>query len=124
MATPPAPVHEDIEVAPRRSLLPDIEEINSSLRHKGVKRSDPPRADDARVELDQRRSFRTGFGLVMLVTAALLMLYSRADWVVESFPGLDGAMRGYVSAVNDMRLWLDDKAAALLVRLNDDGTGG
>jgi len=101
------------EGAPRRDLLPDIEEINSSLGTKGLKRS-APAGDTPEVDTRaQRRGFRLGFGLMLLLAAALILYYMHAGWVSETFPALADTTDAYVEAADSFRVWLDDRARQL-----------
>jgi predicted Zn finger-like uncharacterized protein len=96
--------------AARRDLLPDIDEINSTLR------SDADRAayagGESGVEVERRRGFRMGFGLVLLLVAALIGLYAGADWLARTVPALEPALSAYVTMANGFRAWLDGLLAA------------
>lgn len=95
---------------PRRDLLPDIEEINSSLRAKSVLRSGATAAltEEEREERARRgRGFRIGFSSILLVALFAILLYSYADTVVETIPGLRAPIEVYVSQINAFRIWLD-----------------
>ena len=94
--------------AARRDLLPDIEEINSTLR---------ATSDRAQAQMDdvdalpdirkRRRGFRSGFVLVMILAVALAMAYIMAPRIIAQMPGAAPTMRSYVAAVDSGRLWLD-----------------
>ncbi len=100
-APPPAPARP----AARRDLLPDIEEINSSL--KGAE--PPPPSEPGMEEAIQSnaRGFRSGFAVAMLIAALLLLAYVAAPRIVAMVPAAEGAVNGYVAAVDGLRLWLD-----------------
>ena len=101
----------------RRDLLPDIEEINSSLRHSSDRRNSdrrPARAHDhdaahdpRDVATENRRGFSLGFSLTLLIAAVLLALYVFAPALAEAVPALTPAVDGYVAAVDQLRLMLD-----------------
>jgi predicted Zn finger-like uncharacterized protein len=99
----------------RRGLLPDIEEINSSLRHSSDRRSTLAHDRDAsRAAVDPRdvttaepRGFGLGFSLTLLIAMLLLALYVFAPVLAEAVPALTPAVDGYVAAVDQLRLMLD-----------------
>ncbi len=101
-APPPAPP----KPATRRDLLPDIEEINSSL--KGG--AEPPALSEAAQEeigQSNARGFRSGFAVAMLVAVLGLAAYVAAPRIVAMVPAAEGAVNAYVAAVDGARLWLD-----------------
>lgn len=106
-ATPPRP-------AARRDLLPDIEEINSSL-----KGSDPLPQDDYEIATAaESRSFRSGFALTLVLALLAAAVYTAAPRIVAHIPATEAYMTSYVGAVDNARLWLDGamKAATQAVR--------
>jgi predicted Zn finger-like uncharacterized protein len=110
----PAPTTTRRSEVPRRDLLPDIEEINSSLRAKSVLRSGAAAAltEEEREERARRgRGFRIGFSSILIVALFALLLYSYADSIVQSAPGLTGPIEAYVNQINALRLWLDGQMA-------------
>jgi len=111
---PPLPIADDIakggEKAARRDLLPDIDEINSTLRAAGDR--DAPIAaevDAEAVAQDRRKGFRIGFGLSLLILGALAALYSYAPQVAEALPGLSAALDQYTGGVDALRVWLAEQ---------------
>lgn len=101
-APPPAPP----KPATRRDLLPDIEEINSSL--KGG--AEPPALSEAAQEeigQSNARGFRSGFAVAMLVAVLGLAVYVAAPRIVAMVPAAEGAVNAYVAAIDGARLWLD-----------------
>ncbi len=119
------PPMTEARVAARRDLLPDIEEINSTLR------ATSDRAQQADVEIDalpdikpRRRGFRSGFVLMMIVAVALAMAYIMAPRIVAQIPGSAPAMKAYVASVEGGRLWLDrvmKSASGSLRNFSGDG---
>ncbi|MBS0126053.1 zinc-ribbon domain-containing protein [Thetidibacter halocola] len=107
--------------ASRRDLLPDVEEINQTLRS-----SSQPRAVDmaARRSLDEveesekRGGFTRGFALVVLVAALAVGVYVSAPRLAVTFPGLTDALSAYVAAVDQGRAWLDARVAEMLLMLD------
>lgn len=103
--------------AARRELLPDIEEINSTLRATS-ERGDEAAALDAPETLARRRSgFRMGFSTALLVSAALLALYVLAPTVAKTVPALEPAITSYVASVDSGRVWLDERMRSLTAAL-------
>lgn len=115
----------EARAAARRDLLPDIEEISSTLR------ANSDRAQAAAEEIDalpdikpQRRGFRSGFVLMMILAVALAMTYVMAPRIVAQIPGSAPAMKAYVAAVDSGRLWLDGvmkSASGSLRSFSEDG---
>ena len=92
----------------RRDLLPDIEEINSTLR------ANADRAKDADDEIEalpnlrpKRGGFRSGFVLMMILAVVFAMAYIMAPRIIAQISGSAPTLRVYVSAVDAGRLWLD-----------------
>ncbi|MBF9050886.1 thioredoxin [Roseobacter sp. HKCCD9010] len=102
---------------PRRDLLPDIEEINSTLRATSDRNANEQEASDVET-VDgaprRRRGARLGFALVLFITAALVAIYSNAVQIAERVPQASPALQAYVTQVNAARLWLDDLAQGVL----------
>lgn len=107
---------------PRRDLLPDIEEINSTLRPGSEARDE---GDSAIVATAPKRmAFRTGFFSVLLVTLVLVMLYTMAPQLAARFPGTATTLTAYVATVDALRVWLDglmQSAAGGLRNLTGEG---
>lgn len=111
--TPAAEVAAGAAVAgaARRDLLPDIDMINSTLRS-DAERGAAHAGDDEDMVVERRRGFRTGFGLVLLIVAALILLYVAAGWLAQTVPALAPLLAAYVEAANGFRAWLDGLLAA------------
>lgn len=115
----------------RRELLPDVEEINSTLRVGNDRRPaeaadhDMPGAPQSRAtttDTAQRAGFLRGFTIPLVVTAALIVLYVQAPRVVGLLPGLAGPLGAYVVAVDGLRGWLDRQALTWLTTLDAAAT--
>lgn len=109
------------KAAARRDLLPDIEEINSTLR---------PSDAEAMQDVDSlpdlsrrsRSGFRSGFSLVLLLAVIIVALYIMAPRISEQIPGAAAAMTSYVEVIDGMRAQLDQliqKATAMLRGASD-----
>lgn len=105
------------KAAARRDLLPDIEEINSTLRPSDAL-SDPDDVDSLPdLSRRARSGFRSGFSLMLLLAVIIVAIYIMAPRISEQIPGAAGAMAAYVEVIDGMRAQLDQliqKATALL----------
>ncbi len=118
----PAPLEVDTEAAlkasgSRRDLLPDIDEINSTLRATSERGSAAGVAEEISATARQRRGFRLGFGLVLFVLGAFAAGYSYAPDISTNVPQLESLLLSYVDMVNSGRAWLEDSVAGLVERL-------
>jgi predicted Zn finger-like uncharacterized protein len=100
----------------RRDLLPDIEEINSSLRP-ADERGDvilTPEAGTA----PRRSGFGVGFMLVVLAAVIGVGVYILADRLKLAVPATAGAIDAYVAWADGMRFWLEGLAQDWVARLS------
>lgn len=98
--------------ASRRELLPDIEEINSSLRSDAErKETDTNLPDD---DAAKRKGFRRGFMTVLLIILIFVALYVFADQIAAAVPAIADILQRYVDAIDVGRIWLDDNVQAML----------
>lgn len=110
--------------APRgRGRLPDIEQINSTLRASADRAGEAAAHDTPQVLARQRSGFRLGFTLVMGIAVVLAALYSFAPRLGAAVPPLAPALGAYVGAVNDGRVWLDGQLRGVIETLQPH-TGG
>lgn len=97
----------------RRDLLPDIEEINSTLRS-----TDQPRRGEASEEIAAaperaaRTGFRRGFLTVLAIMVLALLLYIYADDIAAAVPAAEPVLTGYVGWIDGLRGWLDARVLA------------
>lgn len=98
---------EDADSASRRDLLPDIDEINSTLNATSARPGEEPTADVIQETRRHRSGFRMGFSLVIIVVAVLIALYLFATEISATVPALEGPMAAYVDWGNGVRLWFD-----------------
>jgi predicted Zn finger-like uncharacterized protein len=118
VAANPAPP----ETTSRRSRLPDIEEINSTLRPQDMlsgKDSGPAadEDDDDAAAQSGSGSFRAGFLLVIALAVVLTVVYAMAPQIAQAVPALDDALAAYVKTVDGLRLWLDGALRGLIESL-------
>jgi hypothetical protein len=85
--------------APRKDLLPDIDEINSSLRPAGLAGGERTEAEEA----EHRRGFRMGFIGVVGIVVLGIVTYTQAPTIAGAFPGTEPALIGYVDWANGIR---------------------
>lgn len=98
----------------RRELLPDIEEINSSL--KPARQPSVAPEDDAPAAAG-RSGFRSGFVLMLVLAATVVAVYVLAPVLARQVPQAAPALEGYVAQVDALRLWLDDLLRSLTASL-------
>lgn len=93
----------------RRDMLPEIEEINSTLRASSEKRAGASAAIAETLDADSatKSGFRSGFVLMLILAVALLVAYVMAPKLAQQFPAAAGALQAYVMAVDAARLLLD-----------------
>ena len=94
----------------KRGVLPDIEEINSTLR---AADTTPAAPIGDRVAPPRKSGFTRGFALAILAILALVMVYSNAPQIAELLPQADPYLSTYVTWVDKMRLWLDTQVTEL-----------
>ncbi|WP_164880998.1 zinc-ribbon domain-containing protein [Paenirhodobacter huangdaonensis] len=110
--------------APRgRGRLPDIEQINSTLRASADRAGEAAAHDTPQVLARQRSGFRLGFTLVMGLAAVLAVLYGFAPRLGAAAPPLAPALGAYVGAVNDGRIWLDGQLRGVIETLQPHTKG-
>lgn len=113
----PAPATPPADPGSRRNLLPDIEEINSSLRAAGAA---SPRTELGPVRepippaTAKKGGFMRGFALVVILGVALWMIYANASQIAKAVPQADPMLSAYVALVDQARIWLDAQASGLL----------
>ena len=88
-----------------RDLLPNIEEINSTLRPDSP--TTGPAAEAEPALMRSGRGFRLGFGLMLICALGLILLYASAPQLAQSVPVLSGVLEAYVTLVDGLRIWLD-----------------
>ena len=99
----------------RRDLLPDVEEINSTLRPSEAAvpdfiQSGPPQSE--------QRGFRSGFLMVMTVAIIGTAIYTAAPSLSVMVPALAGPLEVFVGAVDSLRLSLDGIMQSATVAIN------
>lgn len=95
--------------ATRREMLPDIEEINSTLRASSERREDPDEMVESLPDLTKprRSAFRSGFVIMVSLAVLVAVAYILAPKIIEQIPGSEPMMKSYVAAVDQARVYLD-----------------
>ncbi|MEM9031709.1 MAG: hypothetical protein AAGB18_03610, partial [Pseudomonadota bacterium] len=98
-----------VENPARKALLPDVDEINSTLTANSDRSAPIPVEPGIPQELARKRrgGFRLGFALVLLVTAALIAVYLYAPTLGARFPTFEPMLAAYVDWANGMRQSID-----------------
>ena len=110
----PAPAMADPEKPQaRRDLLPEIDEINSTLRATSERRDGEAGAVAEALGKNGRNGFRRGFVLTLLAAVVAAAVYISAPQISQKFPQTAPALTAYVQKVDAMRLWLDGTLLSL-----------
>ena len=99
----------------RRDLLPDIEEINSSLR--SAEERDADELAEHPPQRPRRGGFRTGFTAIVVVAAVGMAIYLAADTITAAVPAAEPVLDDYVAWVDRTRIWLDGVAQDWIRRI-------
>ncbi|WP_299418730.1 zinc-ribbon domain-containing protein [uncultured Shimia sp.] len=102
----------------RRDLLPDIEEINSTLRTTGDSPRNPDLGQKSANKASRARGFRLGFALVLLIAGAAVFVYSSHASLSQNYPQAAPYIDSFMSSANGARIWLDDQVTGLFLKLN------
>jgi len=105
---------------PRRDLLPEIEELNSTLRSSSEKRAGEAMlmAETGPVEAPKRSGFRSGFTLMILIAIAIAVIYIMAPKLAVQFPAAAGVLNAYIAWVDQLRTGLDRMVTQAIGFLN------
>ena len=104
--------------AARRDLLPDVEEINSTLRPSEVQ-ADSDAPDFVAPPPQAPRGFRSGFLSLMTIAILAAALYLVAPRLADVIPALAGPLESYVSFIDSLRLGLDGVMRSATVAISD-----
>lgn len=108
----------------RKELLPDIDEINSSLRSEAERVTAQQATPEPEPEVQRRKGFRYGFSLTILIAAALLLAYIHADRISERVPVMAGLLETYVETADRWRIWLEMTVSSLLEGYGSESAPG
>jgi len=107
----------------RRELLPDIDQINSTLRASGEKRRAGAAGEDE-LQLPQprqsrRRGFRIGFLTVLGIAILGAGIYAYASQIAAAVPAMGQFLDSYVTQIDALRHALDKLLLSTLERLKE-----
>lgn len=106
-------------IGSRRDLLPDIEEINSTLRSSGDREQTVADPSPDMVETPPKRGgFRRGFLIMVVLGLILAAIYMFAPQIAQAVPQADPYLSAYVAQVDVLRSWLDGQVSNLLQMLD------
>ncbi|MGX0877201.1 putative Zn finger-like uncharacterized protein [Roseovarius sp. MBR-154] len=109
---------DDIDPSSRRNLLPDIEEINSSLSSVGERNEPAPAALPEEMPVSARRGgFRSGFRLALITFVLATIVYLSAPSLAQMIPAAEAPLAQYVEAVNAARVQLNDLVARVMAEM-------
>ncbi|SIS55787.1 MJ0042 family finger-like domain-containing protein [Roseivivax lentus] len=104
---PPPPRAERAAGSSRSEMLPDIDEINQTLRAATDRRpTETPEGRAPEATDDGRSGFSRGMAIGILIAVLALALYIFAAPIAEAVPALAPFLDAYVAQANDLRVWL------------------
>ena len=98
----------------RKSMLPDVEEINSTLTATSDRPDRLTTQQDIEETIPRRSGFRIGFATMLGLATLLIVLYLSAPALGRMIPALSPVLAGYVDWANGMRLAIDGLLASVL----------
>jgi hypothetical protein len=120
----PADEEENSHGVGRRGLLPDIEEINSTLE---VESGKGDVAGSASPEKARQNGFRRGVTAAFVLFAVMALLYVFAAKIADAIPATAGMLSAYVDWINSLRESIDsmmlsavDKLTGLLDQISGE----
>jgi len=97
----------------RRDLLPDIEEINSTLRRdkKSANREEPD------TQAQKNASGRRGFRAAIILLILAVVVYAYADLITSNVPQIAPYLDAYVAQIDQWRAAFSDQTSGFLTWL-------
>ncbi|MGO4852490.1 zinc-ribbon domain-containing protein [Phaeovulum sp. W22_SRMD_FR3] len=117
-----APPEDEPVPQHRRELLPDIEEINSTLRATSDRQHEPAARDAPQTEAHRRSGFRFGFSMAAMIAVTGTVFYLFGPQISAAVPQLAPAEARYHAMVDVGRLWLEQKVQLLVKQISASGT--
>jgi len=109
----PAPKREG-KRAKRKPDLPNVDELNSSLRSASDKNRARDEDDYSDIAPERNIKSRLGFYLAILIALALLATYALAPQIIATLPEAKPYIDGYVTAMDQIRHQLARGVEALI----------
>lgn len=119
---PDAPPAPPPRIAARRDLLPDVDDINSTLLPGAGLDADAE--VDALPDLNRGHAFRGGFIFALLVLALAVAIYVLAPAIGARLPQVRAPLDAYVAFVDGLRAWLEGLMTAATDRLGGTAREG
>lgn len=113
---------EDIDPATRRGLLPDIDDVNSTIASaQPAVREDLSARDGSRVATPERSTggFRRGLRLAVLLAILATAVYIFSPQIAETIPATADPLVTYVETVNGWRAQLNEAVAPLVAQVQE-----
>ncbi|WP_323034628.1 zinc-ribbon domain-containing protein [Pararhodobacter sp.] len=110
---PPSETTDTAEPMRRRNLLPDIEELTSTLEPGTDARRSTEDHEDHEASSSQN-SFRNGLSLVVLIAMFLIAIYLLSPLIATYVPALDGVLTTYVGLVDSLRATVSGQLRGLI----------
>ena len=104
---------------PRRELLPDIEEINSTLRSTDDRNASEAASGAVPTKALRRNGFRLGIAIMILLATLLLVTYSYNREITKSYPATEPVVTALMQKMNGARVWLDSLVTDGMLWLDD-----
>ncbi len=92
----------------RKEMLPDIEEISSSLRQSDQGTDYGKLAGLHKSPRHKAGGFTRGFAVAIIIAAVLLMIYTNAPAIADMLPEADPMLSAFVAMVDQGRFWLQE----------------
>ena len=113
-----APLPATTGTGGRSDLLPDIEEINSTLRS-SIERGDVDPVEEEAIIAKRKKGFRRGFTIIVLLAVLAALVYLYAPQISARVPAVEPVLTSYVNTVNEWRLWIDLKMQSFVSNRGD-----
>jgi len=111
---------DDLDPGSRRGLLPDIEDIKSTIAEDASTETRDTSARDGSktAKKPARKSgFRKGMRLSIILALIGVTLYIFAPQISEALPAAAGPLSSFTEAVNQARVMVNDRIAGIVVQV-------